>query len=85
VLVEVLEDEAMTTGSQGMKLCVSCASDLFKHLDTLSVDDTMFVGWLVGLLRDIVSGKFDSVKFWLEFRKQHSSKGFFHQIGKMLT
>ena len=76
MLVEALEDEAMTPESHGVKPCISCASDLLLHMDSPSIDDKVFVGWLVELLIDIVSEKLDGAKFWSEFHKQRSSKEF---------
>lgn len=47
VLVEITNDDALTTGSDGTKLCLTYAETLSKQLNGPTVQDMVFAEWLI--------------------------------------
>lgn len=74
VLVEIANDEAMRTNSDGTKLCLSYGEILSKQLSNPTDEDKAFADWLYKSLEDVV--KRDRSEMWTQFHVLRSSKEF---------
>jgi len=52
VLVEIANDDSLSTNSDGTKLCLSYAEMLLKQLSSPTVEDKAFTNWLYKALKD---------------------------------
>ena len=75
VLVEIGNDDALTTGSDGTKLCLTYAETLSKLLGSPTVRDKVFAEWLIKGLKNVTESK-DRTELWKNFYILRSSKQF---------
>ena len=76
LLMQIANDDAMTTGTDGTKLCLSYTADLTKQLNSPSVEDREFAYWLVETLNETMKEGEDRTKLWIQFFALRSSKEF---------
>ena len=72
VLLEVSSDDALSTGSDGTKLCRTYAESLLKQLTTPTDQDELFTEWLVQSLIKVMKSK-DKTELWKNFYVLRSS------------
>lgn len=74
VLVEMANDDALSTNSDGTKLCLAYGETLSKQLSNPTAEDKTFADWLYIVLKDVV--KKDRSELWTKFHVLRSSKEF---------
>lgn len=72
VLLEVSSDDALSTGSDGIKLCRTYAESLLKQLTTPTDQDKLFTEWLLQSLIKVMKSK-DKTELWKNFYVLRSS------------
>lgn len=75
VLVDISNDDALTTGSVGTKLCLTYAEALSKQLISPTIQDEAFAKWLHKGLVDIMQNG-DRTELWKQFYGLRSSNEF---------
>ena len=76
MLLEIANDDAMTTGTAGTKLCLSYAADIMKQLTDPTVEDKEFAYWLIKSLVGTIKEGEDKTKLWKQFFTLCSSMEF---------
>jgi len=76
VLMEIAGDDAMTTGTDGTKLCLSYSAVLTKQLRNPTDMDRQFAAYLIGSLNGTIKENEDRTKLWTRFFTLRSSEEF---------
>lgn len=76
MLLEIANDDAMTTGTDGTKLCLSYTADIIKQLSCATAEDEEFADWLIETLKGTIKEREDRAKLWKQFFTLRSSKEF---------
>ena len=67
VLLEISSDDAMTTGTDGTKLCLSYVAEIMKQLNNPTERDKEFALWLIESLEATIKEGEDRTKMWKQF------------------
>ena len=76
VLLEISSDDAMTTGTDGTKLCLSFVAEIMKQLNNPTERDKEFALWLIESLEATIKEGEDRTKMWKQFFALRSSVEF---------
>ena len=76
MLLEIANDDAMTTGTDGTKLCLSYAGNVTKQLCNPTVEDKEFASWLIESLEGTMTDGENRTKLWKQFFALRSSEEF---------
>lgn len=67
LLLEIANDDAMTTGTDGTKLCLSYKADMTKQLSNPTTQHEEFAYQLIETLKGTVKEEEDRAKLWKQF------------------
>ena len=76
MLLEIANDDAITTGTDGTKLCLSYTADITKQLSSPTAQDEEFAYWLIETLKGTIKEGEDRARLWKQFFTLRSSKEF---------